>query len=119
MYTARRSSGSWWPAPVVPHDHAQLSDPGGSCRSHQQGSCDGGDQQDYREGRPDLGAKEADLHGVRVLDNEDHQHDQRQDADDQGGTGAADQGARDWCLSWRRRTEPLADGGGSVPAAPA
>jgi len=40
----------------VAYDHAELSDPGGSCRSHQQGSCDDGYRQGYRREDPDLGA---------------------------------------------------------------
>jgi len=47
----------WRPTPVAAHDHAELSYPGGSCRSHQQGSCDDGYQQGYRREDPDQGAR--------------------------------------------------------------
>jgi hypothetical protein len=54
----------------------QLGDPGGSGGGHQQGPGDDGQQQGDPGRQPHLGAQEAELHGLRVLRDEDHQHDQ-------------------------------------------
>ncbi len=58
------------------------------------GPGDGGQQQGDPDRQPHLGAQEAELHGLRVLRDEDHQHDQGEHPGDQGSADAADPGAQ-------------------------
>src|SRR6185437_5675730 len=68
---------------------------------HEQGSGDGGEEQGHGEGQAQVGAEEADVDGVGVLDDEDHHHDEA------GGAGDEVGGA-----------EPLAEGRGRVLVVP-
>ena len=75
-------------APVAPHDPAQLRDPRRSGGGHQQGACDRGQQEGHGQREAQVSAEEADVHGVRVLDDEDHHYGEDGDTRDEPGAQA-------------------------------
>jgi len=78
--------------PRAPGHQSELKNPSRSERQNDHGSEDHREQERDGQWQAALEDKEVHLHAVEVLKNEDKDHDQRQDADHQGGPGAAESG---------------------------
>jgi molybdenum cofactor guanylyltransferase len=101
-------------ASVAAHAHPQLGDAGCPRGGHDEGPGDGGQQQRDGQGDPQVSAEEGDGHRVRVLDDEDENHDEDEGARDQRGTRRADPASQRSAAGRRRgRGRGLGSGSGS------
>jgi hypothetical protein len=76
-------------AAVAADDAAELGDPGGSGGGHRGSAHDDGEKQRHGQREAQVRAQEADVHGVRILDDEDQHHDEDDETHDQAGAHAA------------------------------